>query len=221
MVTLVVAQENEQVRRAVVEDLIGDDSRIKVVGQAGTGTDAIALVREHNPDVLVTDLALPEHTGLEVLSRITKEDRPTRVIVCSAYYSDTYVLMAFQQGAFGYVFKALANELLVKGILAVASGDRIFYHDFTPQPLEEYLAKGREKRTRLFETITNREREVLFLVSQALDRAALADRLSISMRTIDTHMQNMYKKLGLQSRAELMTFGFQEGLVPLPYVAPT
>lgn len=220
MISLVVAQENEQVRRAVVDDLIGDEPEIEIVGQAETGPEALALVRAHNPDVLVTDLPLPGQTGLEVLSQITKEDRPTRVIVCSAYYSDTYVLMAFQQGAFGYVLKALANEMLVKAIRAVASGERIFYHDFPSQPLDEYLAKGREKHTRLFEALTNREREVLFLSSQALDRTTLADRLCISMRTVDKHMQNLRKKLGLHSRAELMTFGFQEGLVPLPYVAP-
>lgn len=220
MISVVVAEPDKRVREHILVDLIDDSPGIEIVGQARTGSEAIDLVRELQPDVLITDLAMPELSGLEITWKVRGADLPTRVLLFAAHYSDSFIVQAFDCGVAGYLLKGKADERLVEAIRTVADGERVFSDGVVDRSLEAYVNEVRQAHCDLFDTLTDREREILFLITQALDTADIADRLSISSRTVEKHLEHMYAKLDLSSQLELMRYGFQQGLIPLPQVEP-
>ncbi len=212
VVRVVIADDHSVVRqgiRGVLEEVDG----LEVVGEAGDGGEALALVSDLAPDVVVLDVNMPEKSGLEVTMELREEAHPARVLILSMHDDPEYVLQAVRSGADGYVLKDVAPADLRDAVVAVHEG-RDYFTARVTQQLSVALRKEIEEeqlRTRLG-SLTNREREVLLLVAQGLTNREIGETLSISPRTVETHRERVMGKLRIRTVAGLTRFVVEHGL---------
>ena len=206
----VVLADDHRIVRAGFRALLEAEPGIRVVAEAGDGTEAVALVEAHRPDVLVVDLALPGLDGVEVTRRARAASPETAVVVLSMHDHEAYVAQAVQAGATAYVRKEAGLDDLVGALRAARAG-----RPFFSAGLDGAASPGGDDPDDRYETLTPREREVLHLVAEGLTAPQAAERLGVSPRTVETHRANGLAKLGLHSQAELIRYVLARGLVPL------
>ena len=209
---VVIAEDHSVVRqgiRGVMEELDG----LEVVGEAGDGDEALALVIEQEPDVVVLDVNMPGRTGLEVARELRDAALPVRVLILSMHDDPEYVLQAVRSGADGYVLKDASPSELRDAVKAVHEGREYFTARVTQQlsvglrrEIEEEQLKAR------LEALTKRETEVLLLVADGLTNREIGERLSISPRTVETHRERVMGKLRIRTVAGLTRFVVEHGL---------
>ena len=203
---VIIADDHIVVRqgiRAVLEEVDG----LEVVGEAGDGAEALALVEELSPDVVVLDVNMPGKSGLEVATELREEAHPARVLMLSMHDDPEYVLQAVRSGADGYVLKDVAPADLRDAVQAVHEGREYFTARVTQQ-LSVGLRREIEEeqvRTRV-ESLTPRETEVLLLVAEGLTNREIGDKLDISPRTVETHRERVMGKLRIRTVAGLTRF---------------
>jgi len=187
---------------------------VEVVGEAGTGDDAIALAEASSPDVILMDIKMPGINGLEATRRIVQASPGAGVLVLTMHENDEYVFQALRAGASGYMLKEAADTELITALHVVRSGQ--FYLSPTAQSVMvgDYLQRvrsGEEKDS--YSSLTEREREILKLVAEGYTNNQIAERLVISPKTVDTHRTHVMDKLNLHSRAELVKYAMRRGLL--------
>jgi DNA-binding NarL/FixJ family response regulator len=192
----------------------------RVVAETGDGNEALDLVAEHEPDVLVVDLALPGLDGLEVIRRVRDAQPDTQVVVLSMHAAEGYIVEALRRGALGYVLKEAGAQDLIDAIRRALQGRRFLSPSLPEDLLESYRDLPTEDIEDRYDQLTPRERQVLQLVAEGHTSAAIGDRLSISPRTVDTHRTNLMRKLGLSSRSDVVRYVMQRGLSPLSNTDP-
>lgn len=215
-VVRVVLIDDHTVLRDGLKLLLSLEPDIEVVGEAGAGLDGIAVARALSPDVVVTDVGLPDVDGVEVTRRLRDILPESRVLVLTVHDEDYYVLTLMQAGASGYLLKNAAGNDLVHAIRTVADG-RPWLQPEIAQRLMDFAAGvppviARSGLESLIEPLTPRELEVLRLLAGAASNREIADLLDISSRTVETHLANIYGKLGVRSRTEAMLWAIREGL---------
>jgi two-component system, NarL family, response regulator NreC len=213
MVTVVLADDHHVVRRGI-RALLEAEADIKVTGETGTGAEAVQLVQQLKPDVLVVDLMLADMSGLLVIRQSRKKSPKTAAVVLSMYGNDCYVVEALQAGAKSYVLKDCPPEELLRSVREVAAGHRYLAPPLSDRAIEAYLVRSEESKLDPYDMLTSREREVLILAAQGMTGAQTADRLCISPRTVESHRSRLMQKLGLRNRAELIHYAVRQGLVP-------
>ena len=206
--------------------LIGDTDDLEVVGQAGDGREAVRLVRELRPDVVVMDIRMPGMDGIEATRQATAEPDPPRVLVLTTFDDDEYVYGALRAGASGFLLKSMALDAILDAIRVVAAGDALIAPSVTRRLIADFAgtsapaAPAPEPDTEPaadsspIAGITDREREVLALVGQGLSNAEIAERLVISAATAKTHVARLFAKLEARDRVHLAIIAFETGLVP-------
>ncbi len=211
--SVLLADDHTLVRagiRALVERL----PEVEVVAEAKDGREALRLVREHRPDLVLMDIAMPGLSGYEATSRISKEFPDVRVIILSMYANEEYVREAMQAGAAGYLLKRCAAAELEEAIKTVAAGDNYF----SPLVSEHRGGddSGHPKPDRaLLERLTSRQREILKLVAERHSTKEIAQLLSISVKTVETHRAQLMDRLGIHDVPGLVRFAIRTGLVSL------
>lgn len=213
MIAIVLAEDHVIVRegfRAILEA----EADMRVVGEAGTGQEAVEQVVRLQPDVLVVDLMLPGLNGLEVTWQVCKQRPETQVVVLSMHDSEPYVLEALRNGAAAYVLKNSGGAELKKAVREVVAGRRYLGPPLGDRAIEAYLRKGEPLTEDPYETLTRREREVFQLTVEGHTSREVGERLHISPRTVEKHRNNLMAKLGLHSQAELIQFAAKRGLLP-------
>jgi len=213
MITVVLADDHHVVRRGI-HALLEAETDIKVTGEAGTGVEAVRLVQQLKPDVLVVDLMLADMSGLLVIRQSRKKSPKTAALVLSMYGNDCYVVEALQAGAKSYVLKDCPPEELLRAVREVATGHRYLAPPLSDRAIEAYLVRSKESKLDPYDMLTSREREVLILAAQGLTGAETAARLCISPRTVESHRSRLMQKLGLRNRAELIHYAVRQGIVP-------
>ena len=204
--------------------LIGDTVDLEVVGQAGDGREAVRLVRELRPDVVVMDIRMPGMDGIEATRQATAEPDPPKVLVLTTFDDDEYVYGALRAGASGFLLKSMALDAILDAIRVVAAGDALIAPSVTRRLIADFAgtsgpaAPGPDAEpaadSSLIPGITDREREVLALVGQGLSNAEIAERLVISAATAKTHVARLFAKLEARDRVHLAIIAFETGLVP-------
>lgn len=187
---------------------------LEVVGEAEDGEQAVELVRELQPDVLLLDVRMPNLDGIEATRRIVADDSPTRILILTTFDLDDYVHDAVRAGASGFLLKDVRPAELVDAIRLVASGNALL----TPNALERLLERyGTPKPSApggtALPALTEREREILQLVAEGLSNAEIAARLVLSETTIKTHISNLLRKLGVRDRVQAVIAAYDSGLV--------
>jgi DNA-binding NarL/FixJ family response regulator len=187
----------------------------KVVGEAGDGLQALEMVEKVQPQVLVIDVVMPGLTGLEVTQRLKRQWPAVKVIILSMQNNEAYVVSAIKSGASGYILKDTGPEELVDAIRAVVKGERYLSKQLSERIINAYVSKVDEAEVDPYDTLTNREKEVLHLVAEGFTNQEIAERLFISPRTAELHRSNVLNKLSLKNQVDLVRFAIKRGILPL------
>ena len=214
MTTIVLADDHHIVRQGM-RALLEAEPDFRLVGEAGDGLETVQLVERLRPDVLVLDLMMPGLNGLEVTRQVGKRSPQTQVVILSMHANEAYVLEALRNGAVGYVLKDASVTELVQAVREVTAGRRYLSPPLSERAIDAYVGRAKEATLDRYETLTDREREVLHLVAEGCTNAAIAARLSISPRTAETHRANMMRKLGLHTQTDLIRYALRRGIIPM------
>jgi len=211
--TILVADDHAIVRQGL-EALLRTEPDFDLIGAAANGAEAIELARQHHPNVLVLDLSMPGVGGMEVLRQVKSQAPDVHVIVLSMHRSDAYVLEALRTGAQGYVLKDSSLDELIAGIRQVGGGGHYLSSALSERAIEAYIRQADEPADP-YETLTPREREVLYFAAEGLSNPDIAQRLTISPRTAEMHRQHLMRKLGLNTQTELIRYALRKGIISM------
>jgi two-component system response regulator NreC len=218
MTIRVLLVDDHAVLRAGLAMLVSAQSDMEVTGEAGNGAEAVRCAMKTEPNVIVMDLAMGQHSGLEAISKIRKSTADTKVLVLSMHTDASYVRMALAAGANGYVAKSVADTELLTAIRAVAQGRMFVDLDLEDQAARYEAVDGfgwgaESRRAGPVRRLSGREREVLSLVAQGFTNLQIAESLGVSVKSIETYRARLLEKLGLRTRAELVRFALGSGLL--------
>lgn len=212
----VLLADDQSLVRAGFRSLLGAQTDIDVVGEAGDGAQAVALARSLHPDVVLMDIRMPGVDGLAATNQITGDQRlsEVRVIILTTFELDDYVYEALRGGASGFLVKDTEPEELIRGVRVVAAGDALLAPSVTRRLISEFAQRSRRPaRAISLNSLTEREREVMALVAEGLSNDEIADRLIVSPATAKTHVSRAMIKLGARDRAQLVVWAYESGLV--------
>jgi DNA-binding NarL/FixJ family response regulator len=211
-IKVMVVDDHPMWRDAVTRDL--DGAGFKVVATAANGTDALNRAPAARPNVVVLDLQIPAPNGVEVTAALVKADPTVRVLILSASGEQDDVLDAVKAGATGYLVKSASRDELIEAVTRVARGDTVFTPGLAGLVLGEYrrLSDSPAAPDRDTPRLTDRETEVLRLVAKGLSYKQIAERLVLSHRTVQNHVQNTLRKLQMHNRVQLVRYAIEQGL---------
>ena len=212
-ISILLADDHEIFRQGL-QMLLGNQAGIKVVGQAANGLEAVALAEKLRPDVVIVDMMMPGLNGLEVTSQIRQRLPGSRVIVLSMHDDERYVLDTLQSGASGYVLKDSSTKDLLLAIYAAMDGKVFLSPPISERAIQAYIHKMKNDEASEYHKLTHRENEVFRLYVTGLSSSEIATRLSISIRTVETHRGNLMHKLNLHTQTELAAYGRKQGIIP-------
>lgn len=211
----VVIAEDHTILRAGLKALLSADPTFEVIGEADNGRDAIRRVLELKPDLVIMDLSMPGMNGMDALKEIKNRMPEVKTLVLTVHSEEEYVLSSLQAGANGYVLKdATQNELLIAAERVLA-GKTYLSPDVTEKVVSSYLntnGPNQEPVTR-WDTVTQRERQILKLIAEGHTNKSMSDYLCISVKTVEKHRANLMKKLDLHSVSALTTYALEKGII--------
>ena len=210
-IRILIADDHAVVAEGL-KHLIEAQADIQVVAIVGDGREAVRVAKETRPDVVLMDLSMPELNGAEATRAIVEHDPRCRVIILSMYAEREYVRRALKSGAAGYVVKRSAAKEVVDAIRAVHSGQRYLSPRVADVVIDDYSG---EPQGDVLEKLSAREREVLQLLAEGRSGNEIAQRLSLSPKTVETYRSRLVEKLGIRDVAGLVKFAIQRGLVSL------
>jgi two-component system, NarL family, response regulator NreC len=187
-----------------------------VVGEAGSGEQAIELARELSPDIILMDLAMPGMDGLTTMLRIQEIDPKIKILVITQHADRAYLLPALQAGASGYILKSSKSDDLLAAIHMVKEGKIFIDPSVAGTVMEDYRQKTNPQASDSVDMLSEREKEVLRLCALGHTSREIAEQLVINTKTVDTHKGRLRAKLGIKTRAELVNYAFENGILPKP-----
>lgn len=213
----VLLVEDHIIVRQGVSALLDEEPDIVIVGEASDGSQALALAQKLRPDIVLMDLSLPGLGGVEATRQIREFLPDVRVLVLSMHDNEEYVFRALRAGASGYVLKQSTSTELVLALRAVSAGSTFLSPSISQILISDYVrrAETQTSNEEALSILTPREREVLQLIVTGLTNQQIAERLHVSVKTIETHRGNMMRKLDVHDRAGLVKFAIDSGLISL------
>jgi NarL family two-component system response regulator LiaR len=211
----VLIADDHPVVRAGIKTMLEKDPNLRVVGEIGEGAQVESLTRQWQPDVLVLDVNMPSLDPVATTRRLKEQCPALHILVLTAYDDDAYVTGLLSAGASGYLLKEEALDTLVAAIRAIAKGESWLSQRIAGRLARKAIAPVRAVEA---EPLTPREREVLRLLALGLSNEEIAEKLSITKRTVQNHVSNIYGKLGLDSRAEAVLYAIRHGVVDVSEV---
>ncbi len=214
MITLVLADDH-QLFRLGLKQLIERQSELKVVGEAATGLEAVSVVRDVQPDIVLMDISMPDLNGIEATRRIVENGGTCRVIILSMHSDRRYIHEALRAGAKGYLLKDAAPEELVRAVQRVMRGQFYLSAQINEQVISDFVDLARPENGSSFTQLSAREREVLQLLTEGKSTKQTAELLNLSVKTVETHRQHIMDKLNLHTLPDLTRYAIREGLITL------
>jgi DNA-binding NarL/FixJ family response regulator len=213
----VLLVDDHTIFRQGLRRLLDEDARFKVVAEANDGREALDLVKAHKPAVVLMDLTMPGLSGLEATRRLRKASPDTNVLILSVHADEEYVARAFESGAIGYVLKDVRASELFAAVESAADGRRYLSPAVSDMVVNEYLRlrKDRSESESPFQVLTEREREILRLLTEGKSSKGIAAELNVSPKTIETHRANIMRKLDIHNIADLVRYAISRGIVVL------
>jgi DNA-binding NarL/FixJ family response regulator len=212
-IRILLADDHTLMRQGLRHILEGHED-FEIVAEASSGIEAVEAARDFKPDVAVVDVAMKELNGIEATAQMLKHSPHTAVLILSMYSDERYVLRAVKAGARGYLLKNSAGDELIQAILAVQKGTA-FFSPAVAQIFQNGFARLKDARDMQdrFELLTDRERQIYQLLAEGNSNKDIANRLSLSLHTVETHRWRLMEKLDLHSTADLVLSAVRRGLV--------
>ena len=210
---IILADDHQMFRNGII-NLLGEHEDFEVVGEASNGREALGMVDELNPDIIIVDIGMPILNGLETVRQISAHYENIRAIMLSMYINDEYVKQALLAGVYGYILKESAFEELVWALKAVVKGEHFLSPAVCSIVVKEYLKKypGKAQKVAL-DNLTAREREVIQLVAEGKSTREISKILYISPKTVEAHRSNISNKLKLKSYEEIKEYAIKKGYI--------
>jgi len=209
MITVVIADDHVIFRQGLLK-LLQSAEDIEVVADTGSSDEALRLIVDKKPDVAILDISMPGLSGIEIMEEVQRKGIGTKIVFLTMHSDPLTAKRAIQSNASGYVLKDDAFEDLLYAVKAVASGGTFVSPSISEKVLK--LETGREKEGSI---LTGREREVLQLIASGLTNKKIADKLSVSVKTVETHRTRILQKLGAHSAADLVRYAIKTGLLDI------
>jgi DNA-binding NarL/FixJ family response regulator len=212
-IRVIIADDHTVVREGT-RALLEKEADMEVVGEAADGEEAVSLIERLKPDVAILDIAMPKLSGIEVTRQVKPRVPSTAILVLSAYANDRYVFALLEAGAAGYLLKEVHGREIVDAVRAVHGGESVL----SPAIARMVIKRAMDTRTRDKDTsseidLSDREKEVLKLAARGLSNKDIADKLYISIRTVQGHINSIFHKLGVGSRTEAIFQGVKRGWI--------
>ena len=210
----IVIAEDHTILREGLRSLLSSNANFEVVGEAGDGREAIRQAKKLKPDLILSDLSMPRMNGMEAIKEIKRESPATKILVLTVHRAEEYILATFRAGADGYLLKDSTHSELLMAVKKVLSGTRYISPEISEKVIEGYIEGKKSLKSRTsWETLTQREREILKLIAEGYRNKEIAEDLCISVKTVEKHRANLMEKLDLHSIQALTTFAIEKGLV--------
>ena len=213
MTIRVLLVDDQTLVRSGFRMILRAEPDIDVIGEASDGLEAIAFAAEHQVDVVLMDVRMPNLDGIEATRRIVTGERGPRVLILTTFDLDQHVFEALRAGASGFLLKDAPEERLVAGIRIVADGGSLFAPAVTRRLIEHFTVRVPSEPPRGLDELTVREHEVLMLVARGLSNAEIAGELVLSEHTAKTHVAHILQKLGLRDRVQAVVLAYEAGVV--------
>lgn len=213
--TRILVVDDHAVVRSGLNLLLNGKHGIEIVGEAADGDEAIAKATELKPDVVLMDLSMPHgKDGLTATGELKKLLPGASVLILTMHDDDEYLFRAIHAGASGYILKSAPHEELLSAIGQIALGNAYLYPSATKRLMSDYLDKMKHgDQGGTYESLSDREKEILAKVAQGYSNKEIAEQLVISVKTVETHKSNLMEKLGLKTRPDLVKFAMKKGLL--------
>lgn len=215
MRTKIILADDHKIIREGLRSLIEKQPDMEVIAEAQDGLTTVNLVQKLKPDVVIMDIGMPEMNGIDATTKITTEYKNVKVIALSMHSDRRFVMQMLKAGAAGYLLKDSAFEELVSAIHAVIAKQHYLSQKITDVVVQEYLQNLPRNESTVFTVLTAREREVLQLIAEGKSTKQTASVLNVSVKTIETHRQQIMEKLDMRSIAQLTKYAIREGLTSL------
>ena len=211
----VVLADDHVLFREGTRGVIEQDRGMEVVGEAADGEEAVTLVSELNPHVVLMDIAMPRVNGIEATRRIKANNPSTAVLILTAYDNDQYIFALLEAGAAGYLLKNVGGEQLVSAIRAVHAGEAVLHSDIARKVFDRFAATEEPALPDQPGDLSDREMEILRLAARGMNNQEIADELFLSRRTVQSHLANIFAKMNVGSRTEATIQAFARGWLTL------
>ncbi|MEC1154299.1 response regulator transcription factor [Cytobacillus horneckiae] len=213
MIKILLCDDHAVVRMGL-KMLLNTDEEMEVIGEASEGDEGIRQAMELKPDVVVMDLSMPHgKDGLSATSELKKLLPETAILILTMHDDDEYLFRAIQAGASGSILKSAPHDELLSAIRSVAGGNAYLHPSATKRLMEEYIGNVNKGDADLFNLLSDREKEVLALIAKGYSNKEIAEKLIISVKTVETHKSNLMEKLQMKTRPELVAYALKKGLL--------
>ncbi len=211
----VLLADDHTILREGIRALLDDQADIEVIGEAEDGQSTVKMVAKLKPDVVIMDIAMPLLNGLEATRQIQRDYPQVKVLILTMHENEEYIRQVLAAGALGYILKDAAARDLLGAIRAVHQGEAVLSPAITRLVIEDYLRWGDIRPADTSNGLTPREREVLQLIAEGYTNKEIAEILSLSVKTIQSHRTNLMSKLDLHDRGELIKYAIQKKIIDI------
>jgi two-component system, NarL family, response regulator NreC len=210
----IILCDDHAVVRMGLKMLLSNHPDMEVIGEASEGNEGIQMAQELKPDVVVMDLSMPHgKDGLSATSELKKLIPNVQILILTMHDDEEYLFRAIQAGASGCILKSAPHDELLSAIKMVAKGEAYLHPSATKRLMEEYIDSVKLGNQDTFNLLSDREKEVLTLIAKGYANKEIAEKLSISVKTVETHKGNLMEKLQMKTRPELVAFALKKGLL--------
>jgi two-component system response regulator NreC len=211
----IVIAEDHTILRAGLRALFSSRNDIEVVGEAGDGREAVRIVDNLAPDLLLIDLSMPKLNGIEAIREIKSRHPQIKIIVLTVHKNEEYIMASLEAGATGYILKDASQNELILALDYVMDGKTFLSPSISGKVVDAYLMNRKTHKSSLLDNLTSRELEILKLIAEGHKNKDIADHLCISLKTVEKHRSNLMAKLDRRNTAALTAYAIEKGIVAL------